>query len=63
MADTDDRLKRAYGIDEIAAGLLDLGDEANADLGAVPAAELTDEQLLWLLLMRAHVREREARGG
>jgi hypothetical protein len=60
MAD-DERLKRAYGIDEIAAGLRDLGDEANPDLGAIPADELTDEQLLWLLLQRAHRRELETR--
>jgi hypothetical protein len=53
----DDRLRRAYGIDENAAGLLDLGDEANPDLETLTAKELSDEELLWVLLRRAHRRE------
>lgn len=58
----DERLKRAYGVDEIAAGLIDLGDEANPDLGATSANELTDEDLLWLLLLRARRRELDTGG-
>jgi hypothetical protein len=56
------RLRRAYGIDENAAGLLDLGDEANPDLETLRAKELSDKQLLWLLLLRAHRRELSEKG-
>jgi hypothetical protein len=51
-----EQFKAAWGIDENAAGMLDVGDEANPDLGAIPAEELADEQLLWILLMRARRR-------
>jgi hypothetical protein len=54
----EDELRRAYGIDENAAALLDLGEEANPDLELLRAKELSDAQLLWLLLLRAHRRER-----
>jgi hypothetical protein len=59
--DEADRFKRAWGIDENAAGMLDVGDEANPDHGAIPVEELTDEQLLWILLMRARERAGGAR--
>jgi hypothetical protein len=58
--DEAERFKRGWGIDENAAGMLDVGDEANPNLGAIPADELTDEQLLWILLMRARERARRA---
>jgi hypothetical protein len=60
--DEAERFKRAWGIDENAAGMLDVGDEANPDLGAIPVEELTDEQLLWILLMRARERAGGDRG-
>jgi hypothetical protein len=59
-ADDHDLLKRAYGIDENAAGVLDLGDERNPDLGTLRGdalSELTDEELLWLSLERARRRQ------
>jgi hypothetical protein len=59
----DDELKRAYGIDENAAGLLDLGDEANPDLETLRAKELTDKQLLWVLFRRAQRRELGEKAG
>jgi hypothetical protein len=58
----DDTLRRAYGIDEAAAGLLDLGDEANPDLETLTAKELSDEELLWVLLRRARRREAAEKG-
>lgn len=59
----DDRIRRAYGVDENAAGLLDLGDEANPDLETLSAKELSDEELLWVLLRRAQRREAPKKGG
>jgi hypothetical protein len=55
----DELLKQGYGIDEIAAGLLDLGDEKNPDLGSLPgdgAADLAND--IWSALQR--IRERGA---
>jgi hypothetical protein len=39
-----------------------MGDEAIPDLGAIPAEEVTDEQLIWILLMRARRRAGDDRG-
>jgi hypothetical protein len=56
----EEELKRAYGVEEVKAGIRDLGDEANPDLGPIPGEgddELGEEELVWLALERARKGE------
>jgi hypothetical protein len=52
VADSE-TFKKAWGIDEIAAGARDLGDESNPDLGAFPPHALDElEDDFWLAVER-----------
>jgi hypothetical protein len=52
----DDLLRKAFGIDELAAGLVrDLGDEANPDPSTLP--DEVDDEVAWRRLQRLRGRD------